>query len=111
MTKQEALTRVVLHARRQGERALGAKGYCVLWNAEGKRCFLGCLLTEKDAMTAAEVGTATTDVVEHLGLEGDFAEALVKVHDQVEPRIWEMELRRLANRSGLEMPQLADTAD
>ena len=49
MTKQEALTRVVLHARAQRRHARGPNMDCRYWMPDGRRCFLGCLLTEEEA--------------------------------------------------------------
>lgn len=104
MTNQEALTTVVLHARAQGERAVDESGRCQFLLPDGKRCFLGCLMSEKDAGTASEFGVGELDVAQELGLEDDFGIALVKVHDNSAPRNWEAALGYVAKQWGLEMP-------
>lgn len=104
MTNQEALTKVVLHARQQDSRAVGTDGYCTYWAADGKRCFLGCLLTEEAAGAAVEAGTDITDVAESLGLERDFGADLVWVHDREPPDCWEDKLRSMATQWKLVMP-------
>lgn len=109
MTNQEALTKVVLHARAQGERALDSCDQCVYRTASGRRCFLGCLLTEEEANKATEACTVTEDVIEYLGLEQSFAGALMWIHDRSSPESWERELGKEATKWGLSMPA-ADTA-
>lgn len=104
MTHQEALTKVVLHARKQRERAVCEDGLCTYWNAQGRRCFLGCLLTEEDAQAEAENGTGTDDLLGYLGLELTFGGQLIRVHDREPPESWESELANVATKWGLEMP-------
>ena len=104
MTNQEALTKVVLHSRAQGERAVDESGKCQFLTLDGKRCFLGCLMSEREANSATDLGEGELDVAHELGLEDDFAIALVKVHDNSAPRNWEAALGYVAKQWGLEMP-------
>lgn len=109
MTKQEALTKVVLHAREQGVAAVGSDGNCVYLDAKGRRCFMGCLLTERAARTATEVGPDVQDLAERLGLDKGFADDLVQIHDNKLPELWEGELSIIATRWGLSMPEQAQS--
>lgn len=104
MTNQEALTKVVAHAKAQKEPARGDDGMCRYWLPDGRRCFLGALLSEKEAMTATHLGVAAGAVADELGLDVDFAVALVEVHDKQDPEDWERKLERLATWWDLRMP-------
>lgn len=110
MTKQEALTKVVLHARAQGVAAVGSNGNCVYWDVKGRRCFMGCLLTEEKARTATALGADVGDVAEGLGLDDLFASDLVQIHDNKLPELWESELGGVAEKWGLSMPGQAPTS-
>jgi hypothetical protein len=104
MNEQEAFTKVVKHARKQGERAVGSNGECMYWVEGGNRCFLGALLSEERERTAEELCIPPEHVADELGLARDFANDLVIVHDDVDPEDWESALERLATKWDLSMP-------
>jgi len=120
ITKQETFNTVVAHARKQGTRATkdikGAFGGCQYRMSDGRRCFAGVLIPDElyranfegwslrsgVSNEPSHVGKVLAD----LGYDIDFVNELQKIHDMTSVDMWEEQFQDLAEKHGLEVPDV-----
>lgn len=131
VTLQEVFDRVVNHLLMQNAQSFASKNgeICAYRGADGLMCAVGCLIPDnlyKPEMDAPEtvehMGTyiSSTDIMgiaDHFGLDGlfdftvtdcsadQFIMHLAKlqfIHDKTPPKMWEFELKKLADQYNLQ---------
>ena len=112
LTNQTAFNKVVKHMLAQGEKAYSdVQKICVYWDEDtGKKCAIGCLLTNKEC-TEIEgygdvMGLMDGEVLpERLqDLTPELLMDLQDVHDNKAPTDWLKELAKVAVKYNLSMP-------
>lgn len=78
---------VVAHLREQGERSANTDGFCFYRDGAGRKCAIGCLITDEDYRPALETRSASNIMTEerlrYLGRYLLLLPTLQRIHDDV----------------------------
>jgi hypothetical protein len=106
MSMQEIFNKVATHLLRQGQRSTDERDDCAYRGQGGLSCAVGCLIPDElysPEFEYRQVRKLPLDVLEACGVDLDkFSEQLrllamlQTIHDNVEPRGWEIALRECA---------------
>ena len=107
-TAQEIFDQVAIHLLKQNQRSCREiDGVCVYRNSYGLKCAAGCLIGDDEYTPAFEDNT--WGGLEDMNLvpsnHNDLIVQLQRIHDNCDPRIWNVRLAELAFQYGLTMPE------
>lgn len=110
MTRQEAFDIMVKHLRQQGCRAI-SNGVCRYRGDNGTKCAVGALISDEqyERMTRNTGNEwALRPTAELIGMSGDdrdFLREVQKIHDGVDLKDWDEQLREVAAEYNLIYPE------
>jgi hypothetical protein len=108
MTRQQIFTKVKNHLLSQNAKAMGKYGTCMYRTAEGLKCAVGCLIPDYEYDRRIEY-----KIVENLcdggikeftflkDFDKNFLRRLQVIHDNVDVKDWEKELKAFATLENL----------
>jgi len=108
MTAQEILNTVAQHLIKQGRRSLMPDGVCCYRSHDGLKCPAGYLLTDEEyfpEMEGHNVGYLEYILPLRLVPHMDLIRSCQRVHDNHPVERWPSELRKLAEKLGLNVPE------
>jgi hypothetical protein len=102
LTKQTVFDTVKIHLLTQGAKSKIPGGYCLYRGPEGRKCAVGCLISD-DVYSDEMEDLRLKEVVVKIGLSEhfDLLQRLQSVHDLLSVLDWEDALKRIANEEGL----------
>ena len=110
MGQQETFDKVVNQLRRQNVKALGNYGLCVYRSSNGRKCAVGCLISDdryspslEGQSLEVEFANELKAILEEEGHDLNLVRQLQAIHDRVFIHHWEAEFAKLAARNRLEL--------
>lgn len=106
LTAQQIFDKVATHLHKQNAQARSSQHGCAYRAPDGRRCAVGCLLTDDEYDRGME-GARVPWLIEHGGIprrlrpHADLLTSLQNVHDNYLPEAWPGALRDRANTHGL----------
>lgn len=109
-TAQQVFDQVATHLLKQNEQSRSASGFaCFYRNANGLMCAAGCLIADDEYRPEMDKGTSRgggswNSMVNQGTVPPDHRDLIARLqslHDNVNPKLWINELRRVAEEEGL----------
>lgn len=113
MNPQEIFNTVVNHLRNQNSKALNEEGSCCYRGCDGKKCAIGCLITDEEysqcfegvsAQNLLQVQNIPDSLKVKLSNHHKLLQNLQNIHDSYPVQAWESQFKRIAQLYSLNLP-------